>query len=73
MNHAALQTTATSALDVFRARCEARAILVREGEMGFLDAVDGLQNAAVAYGLVDAIGQDAVQQIIANAFEKVLR
>lgn len=71
MMHAPAQQTSTTAppvLDVFRARCEARAVLVAEGEMDFLDAVDGLQDAAVAYGLVAEIGQDAVQEVMAAAF-----
>jgi hypothetical protein len=58
-------------LDVLRERAEARALLVAEGEMDFLDAVDGLQAAAVAYGLVDGVGQDEVQTIIAAAFARV--
>ena len=43
----ALQTTTTPDLDVFRDRCEAHARDVREGRMGFIDAVDALQNMAV--------------------------
>jgi hypothetical protein len=35
-------------------RLEARSILVAEGEMSLLVAVDGLQAAAEQYGLVDA-------------------
>lgn len=61
------------AIDAFRLRCEARAILVAEGEMNFHEAVDGLQAAAVAYGLIEAAGQDAVQKILAGAFAKVPR
>jgi hypothetical protein len=71
MKNAALQTTATSALDEFRARCEAHARDVREGKLGFIDAVDALQNTAVAYGIVDEKGQDAVQLIMAQAFCEV--
>jgi hypothetical protein len=71
MKTAALQTTVTSDLDVFRARCEALAQLVREGRAEFLDAVDALQNMAVAYGLVADIGQDRVQAAIAAAFTEV--
>jgi RecA-family ATPase len=56
------------ALTVFKTRCEARACLVDCGELDFQEAVDGLQSAAEAYGLVFAIGQDAVQQIMAEAF-----
>jgi hypothetical protein len=57
-------------LEVFRERCLARALLVREGLMDFHDAVDNLQNAAVAYGLVDRFGQDKIQAIIAEAFDE---
>jgi hypothetical protein len=61
------------AVDVFRERAEARAILVEACELDLHSAVDGLQEAAVATGLVDEIGQDAVQAIMAKAFAKVPR
>ena len=57
-------------LDTFRARCEAQALLVRQGKRDFLDAVDAAQNAAVAFELVDETGQDEVQHIIAIAFQE---
>jgi hypothetical protein len=57
-----------SLLDVFLARCEARAIMVVYGMMHPHDAVDGLQAAAVAQGLVAEFGQDAIQQLMAQAF-----
>jgi hypothetical protein len=60
--------TAPSPVDCFRARCEARAWLVEAGELHLHEAVDGLQADAVAGGLVEAIGQDAVQAIMAAAF-----
>jgi hypothetical protein len=57
-------------LDVFKERCWARAMLVRNGKSDFLDSVDALQNAAVAYGLVpDDRSQDEIQRIMADAFE----
>jgi hypothetical protein len=55
-------------LDVFRERCWARALLVREGLFDLQEAVDTLQAAAVAYGLVAESGQGHVQQIMADAF-----
>ena len=55
----------------FTARAEARALLVASGELDLHEAVDGLQAAAVASGLVHEIGQDAVQAIMAAAFEPV--
>jgi hypothetical protein len=59
-------------LTVFEERCEARAYLVAIGEMNFHEAVDGLQHAAEQTGLVEQLGQDAVQQILATAFEGCL-
>ena len=53
---------------IFKERCEARAILFAVGEYDLHDAVDVLQAAAEASGLVDQIGQDAVQAIISKAF-----
>jgi hypothetical protein len=55
-------------LPIFLERCEARAILVAECAMNLRDAVDGLQEAAGAYGLIEAMGQEVVQEIMAEAF-----
>jgi hypothetical protein len=60
-------------LDVFIERAEARAWLWSVGEITLHDAVDKLQADAVRDGLVDHIGQDTVQQIIADAFAPYLR
>jgi hypothetical protein len=65
-------TDRTDPIEVFRARCEARALLYREGAFDMGEAVDALQRAAEQQGLVAAIGQDAVQQIISEAFAAVL-
>jgi hypothetical protein len=59
-----------SALAVFIARASARATLWQCGELTLHDAVDDLQAAAVRDGLVDHIGQDEVQRIIADAFAR---
>ena len=59
--------------EVFALRCWARARLYAEGELELAEAVDALQAAAEAYGLVADIGQDAVQAILAAAFAKVPR
>jgi hypothetical protein len=48
-------------MDVFRLRCAAAAAQVAAGLTGFHQAVDGLQTAAEAYGLVSKIGQDPVR------------
>jgi hypothetical protein len=64
---------AVPAIDVFHLRCWARAELVAAYLMDFHEAVDGLRAAAVRYGLIKEIGQDAVQAIMAAAFAKVPR
>jgi hypothetical protein len=56
---------------VFTARAEARALLWFAGELFLHDAVDVLQADAERDGLVTAIGQDAVQAIMAAAFAVV--
>jgi hypothetical protein len=56
-------------LENFELRCWARGHLEKHGMMPLQEAVDGLQNTAVSTGLVDLIGQDVVQAIMAAAFE----
>jgi hypothetical protein len=59
-------------VEVFRARCEARAALYAAGEFDLHEAVDVLQQEfAERLGLIQTIGQDAVQAIMAAAFEPV--
>jgi hypothetical protein len=57
----------------FELRCWARAQLFAAGELELAEAVDLLQRDAVRDGLVDAIGQDEVQRILADAFGSVPR
>jgi hypothetical protein len=56
---------------MFIARAEARALLWQAGEFELHEAVDELQAAADRQGLLAELGQDAVQAIIAKAFEAV--
>ena len=56
--------------DLFRARCEARALLYTAGELPYTRPSTDLQAAAIASGLVTEIGQDAVQALMAEAFKK---
>jgi hypothetical protein len=56
---------------VFAVRCEARATLWAAREIELHEAVDKLQHDAERDGLVTAIGQDAVQAIMAQAFARV--
>jgi hypothetical protein len=60
-----------SALAVFIARAEARALLWQAGEFDLHQAIDPLQEAAERDGLVAKLGQDKVQAILAKAFEAV--
>ena len=55
-------------LDCFAARAEARAYLWSIGEYDLAKAVDALQAAAVRDGLINQIGQDGVQAMLADAF-----
>jgi hypothetical protein len=64
-------TKSVTAVDIFRARSEARALLWQAGVFDLGEAVDVLQAAAVASGVMIEFGQDAVQAIMAEAFEKV--
>ena len=58
-------------LAVFVARAEARAILWAACEIDLHEAVDVLQADAERAGLIDQLGQDRVQQIMADAFHEV--
>lgn len=60
-----------SPLAVFVARAEARAILWQACEFDLHDAVDVLWHAAERDGLVDELGTDRLQQLLANAFAEV--
>lgn len=55
-------------MTVFKTRCEARAFMVREGQMTLDEATKGLEQAAEKYGLIQTIGQDEVQKLIISAF-----
>jgi hypothetical protein len=46
-------------------------MLVASSDLDLHEAVDGLQADAVASGLVDEIGQDAVQAMMSSAFAAV--
>jgi hypothetical protein len=58
-------------LVAFAARCEAKAYLVTALEISKIEAVDALQESAVRTGLVEQIGQDLVQLIMARDFAGV--
>ena len=61
--------TAPSPLDVLELRAWARAYLWSIGEINTIPtALDPLQDFAERSGLVEELGQDRVQQILADAF-----
>jgi hypothetical protein len=64
------EQAAVTPADTFMAWAEARAILWQACELDLNEAVDVLQAAAETSGLVDEIGQDAVQRILAAAFNQ---
>ena len=55
-------------LDVLYERASTRAYLWFVGEYELHEAVDALQADAVRDGLIERIGQDAVQTILVDAF-----
>src|ERR1700741_4550367 len=62
------ETKPTRLLEIFAELCEARALLWANYQIELPDAVDQLQTWAVDRGLVAAIGQDLVQDIMAEPF-----
>src|SRR5262245_24937136 len=56
---------------VLTARAEARAILWASGQMDLHTAVDELWRDAERDGLVDKLGADKLQQLLADAFAPV--
>jgi hypothetical protein len=66
--NAKTKATLNSTPEIFRACCGARAYLYSIGEYDLHEAVDGLQEHAERHGLIDEIGQDAVQHLMSEAF-----
>jgi hypothetical protein len=64
------QTTPSSAEQIFRERCSARAILCEACVYDLHEAIDVLQEDAERTGLVDMLGQDVLQAIITEAFTR---
>jgi hypothetical protein len=60
-------------LKSFRLRCWARHYLAVAGEISWHEAVDVLQSAAEAQGLVDVVGQDFIQAEMAEFFKERLQ
>jgi hypothetical protein len=73
MNAHAFKQAEADSIEAFTLRCWARARLVAENALDLHEAVDGLQADAERDGLVDDLGQDAVQEILAAAFAECPR
>ena len=70
--HTALAVARTSPAEVtFTLLCEKRALTFADGVLSLQEAVDELQAFAQLTGLIDEIGQDEVQAIMAAAFDAV--
>jgi hypothetical protein len=70
VNAAAAKSRLVDPVDAFRERAEARAYLFSIGEFDLHEAVDALQSYAEVSGLLELIGQDRVQEILAEAFSE---
>jgi hypothetical protein len=69
MSAAAHKTSRTNAqLKLFAIRCSQMVERIAAGEIAFIDGVDLLYDAAVWSGLVDGVGDDAVQDVMAAVF-----
>jgi hypothetical protein len=55
-------------VEVFRLRCASRAKLWHTGQIDLHSAVDELQHSAEGRGLIDTMGQDAVEGLMVQAF-----
>jgi hypothetical protein len=72
MNASSAPTTPPTALEMLTTRCRARAALYAAGEIPDLqNAVDALQEHPERHGLVAKHGQDVVQAIMSEAFQRV--
>ena len=63
--------TTPEALKLFAERCCELADHVTDGRIRFLDAIDVAWDAAQASGLVQSVGSDHVQKLMACAFAEV--
>jgi hypothetical protein len=60
-----------SAIEIFVARAEARAMVWQAGEFDLHEAIDVLHAAAERDELIAAIGQDEVQRLMTEPFAQV--
>ena len=58
-------------IELFALRANDLADRVDRGSLSFIDAVDMAYSAAIWSGLVDHVGDDVVQKVLADAFRRV--
>lgn len=63
-----LASASRPVIELFELRARQLADRVSAGHIGFIDAVDMAYSAAQWSGLVDSVGADAVQKILADCF-----
>jgi hypothetical protein len=68
---ATISTFAERQLQLFAVRCQEIVERVDAGMIGFIDGVDMAYSAALWSGLIDAVGDDSVQAIMAQKFMRV--
>lgn len=73
MNAISLASLNTKQLTLLAIRSRDLAERVLAADIGFIDAVDLAYSSAVTIGLVDAVGDDVVQSVLAEAFIGVAR
>jgi hypothetical protein len=67
-NEPAENTHTAAQIKLFAIRCSDMRDRIAAGEVPFIDGIDMLYSAAVWSGLVDGVGDDAVQRVMAAAF-----
>ena len=65
--------TTSGQIELFAIRASELADRVAAGQISFIDAVDMAYSAAVWSGLIDSIGDDAVQKVMQAAFANINR
>jgi hypothetical protein len=73
MSAAAAKSRTTRQLEILAIRSLELADRVAAGEIEFIDAVDVAYEGAFWSGLVETVGNDVVQTVLAEAFSKVRR
>jgi hypothetical protein len=66
-------TGIVASTDLFALRCNQAAGLVAAGKLSLIDAADQLQRLAQRSGVIDRLGQDRVQRVMAASLKQIRR